>query len=300
MLFKSNYLPHIIFIATTIIAALNYSISKILMPVYISPSAIILIRAITSVVFFFALYLFSEKEKIGKSNLLRLILASIMGIAANQLLFMEGLNKTTPINAALMMTSSPIFVIIISSIFLKEKISKLNLLGLLFAASGAISILLYSFKIAAHQVLIGDIYILLNAFCWAVFLILIKPIIMKYKTTTIMPLLFMIGTIGILPFAWNDLVSTNFNLFSSEAWYSLFFIIIFSSWFAYYFNIHALKFVHPSIAGVYIYLQPVLTSFFAVWLEKDQISLEKIIFSIIIIAGIYLVSIKPKNELRPK
>lgn len=285
-------------VATTLVAGINYSIAKILMPDFISPAAIILVRCISAVVFFGALYLFSPKEKIAKADLLKILMASMVGIAANQLLFMEGLNKTTPINAALMMTCSPIIVFLVAAWILKEKITWIKILGIALAASGAVSLLLHSFSVAAHQILVGDIYIILNACCWAFFLVLIKPLVAKYRTTTIIPLLFGFGLIMVFPFGINDLLATDFVAFTTSAWLALIFVVVFSTLFAYYLNIHVMKFVDPSIAGIYIYLQPVLATFFSVSLGKDILSSEKIIFSLLIFSGVYLVSKRRREETR--
>lgn len=292
---NKNYLPHLILIATTLVAGINYSVAKVLMPDFISPAAIILVRCISAVLFFATLYLFSPKEKIAKADLLKILLASTLGIAANQLLFMEGLNKTTPINAALMMTCSPIIVFLVAAWILKEKITWVKIVGITLAASGAVSLLLHSFSIDAHQILVGDIYIILNACCWAFFLVLIKPLVVKYRTTTVVPLLFGFGLILVFPFGINNLLATDFMAFTTTAWLALIFVVVFSTLFAYYLNIHVMKFVDPSIAGIYIYLQPVLATLFSVALGKDILSNEKVLFSLLIFSGVYLVSKKRRE-----
>lgn len=290
---KRTLLPHIILLGTTLIAGINYSIAKVLMPDFISPSAIILTRSISSVFFFGILWFISPKEKIEKRDLKQIILASFLGIASNQLLFMEGLNKSTPINAALMMTSSPVIVFLVSALIYKERITLVKILGIVLAASGAISLLLHSFSIAAHTILLGDIYIIMNASCWALFLVIIKPLVTKYRTTTIIPVLFLFGFMMVLPFGAHDFVHTQFAAFTTVAWLALAFVIVFSTWVAYYLNIHVMKFVNPSIAGIYIYLQPVLATIFSLMLGKDELSVEKIFFSLLIFSGVYLVSKRP-------
>ncbi len=262
------------------------------MPQFIGPSGIIFVRCMAAAVFFSCLYIFSPKEKILKTDLYKIIMASALGIAANQLLFMEGLNKTTPINASLMMTSSPIIVFIVAAIYLKEKITWAKVAGISLAASGAIALLLHSLAIAAHNILVGDIFIILNACCWALFLVRVKPLVTKYRTTTIMPLLFIFGFAFIFPFGYSDFQKIVFNQFTLQAWWALGFVIVFSTLFAYYLNIHVLKFINPSIAGVYIYMQPVLATFFSIVLGKDMLTVEKIIFSLLIFSGVYLVSKK--------
>lgn len=286
------YLPHLLLLATTVVAGLNYSISKILMPEFILPFGIVFIRCVVAVVFFSVVYMFSPKEKIDTKDILKIGLASALGIACNQLLFIEGLNMTTPINASLMMTSSPIIVFLVSAIILKEKITWVKIVGIALAASGAISLLLHSFSMEAHSILVGDIFIILNACCWALFLVVIKPLVVRYRTTTIIPFLFIFGLIMVIPFGIGDFRAINFEHFTSKAWLALGFVIVFATLFAYYFNIYVLKFIDPSIAGIYIYLQPLLATVFSIFLGKDYLTFEKVLFSLFIFSGVYLVSRK--------
>jgi drug/metabolite transporter (DMT)-like permease len=287
-----NISPHYIFLFTTLIAGFNYSISKILMPQYISPSAIIVVRSISAVLFFSLLYLFSTKQKVNQRDFWRLVLAAFLGIAANQLLFMEGLNKTSPINASLMMTSAPVLVLLTSIWMKKERFTIYKLIGLVCAGMGALMLLAHSMSIDSHEVMLGDVYILLNAACWALFLVVIKPIITKYHTTTVMPILYLLGLMFVLPFGWQDFIHTNFRAFSIEAWLALGFVIVFATWIAYFLNIYGLKHVNPSAAGVYIYLQPVFSTIISITMGKDELNFEKVVFSIFIFVGIYLVGVK--------
>ena len=106
------------------IYGLNYSIAKDVMPGYIEPLGFIFVRAIGATVLFWLVSLFYPWEKIKRKDLGRLILSGFFGVALNQMLFFKGLNSTTPINAAIMMTINPIMVLALSAIFLKEKLKE--------------------------------------------------------------------------------------------------------------------------------------------------------------------------------
>ena len=112
------------------------------MPDYIGPSGFILLRVIGGSFLFFLTYIFFIKEKVNSSDLVRLIFCGLFGVAINQLFFFEGLNLTTPINAAIIMTVSPILVIIFSAIIIKEKITIRKIFGIFLGLTGAATLIL--------------------------------------------------------------------------------------------------------------------------------------------------------------
>jgi drug/metabolite transporter (DMT)-like permease len=289
----NNFKVHSILLFTALIAGINYSVSKVIMPEFVGPAAIIVIRGVSASIFFWILYLFLLKEKIDyKKDFIRIFLCAFFGIACNQLLFYEGLNLTTPINASLLQCSVPAFVLLISAIVIREKITALKILGIFLGASGAVLLLVNSARQAAHVHYMGDLMIILNALSYAFFLVLIKPLMTKYNGLTIVAWVFGLGTIMTFPFGYNELVRIHWLAMPDYAIWSLAFIVIFSTIIAYYLNVTVLKFVNPSVAGIYVYIQPVLTTLVAVWFGKDHLTIEKAFYSLVIFAGVYLVSVR--------
>ena len=115
----NNILPHLALFLVNLIYALNYSIAKDVMPDYIGPSGFILLRVVGGSLLFFLTYIFFIRENVELKDIVRLLFCGLFGVAINQLFFFEGLNLTTPINAAIIMTVSPILVIIFSAIIIK-------------------------------------------------------------------------------------------------------------------------------------------------------------------------------------
>ena len=68
------------------------------------------------------------------------------------------------------------------------------------------------------------------------------------------------------------------------------YVIVATTFFAYLFNIYALKVLSPTVASSYIYLQPVLAGAFAVWMGKDSITILKVVAAALIFLGVYMVS----------
>lgn len=284
---------HLILLTTAMIGGFNYSISKIVMPFYIQPSAIILIRGFSSIIFFWFIHLFFIREKISdKKDFIQLFLCSLFGITINQILFYEGLNLTAPINAALLQCSVPVFVILISAYMIKEKITWIKTTGLIIAAAGAVLLLMHSSRSQLSSSHAGDIMMILNAASYALFLVMVKPLTEKYDPFTVVKWIFLIGTIMSLPFGYHQLIIVKWEALPAHVWLSLGFIVIFATLITYYLNIGVLRFVNPSIAGIYVYLIPVFASVIAIALNQDKLTYEKAGYSLLIFGGVYLVSRK--------
>ena len=95
-----------------------------------------------------------------------------------------------------------------------------------------------------------------------------------------------------MPVGWNEFHSIDWNAFTPSIWFELSFIVIATTFFAYLFNILALKTADPSLAGSYIYVQPALATIFAMILGRDDLNGIKILAMLLIFIGVYLVSIR--------
>jgi drug/metabolite transporter (DMT)-like permease len=293
LLHVNNFRAHCILSFTALIAGFNYSISKIIMPEFVLPAAIVVIRGISASIFFWIIYLSFSREKIDyKNDLPRIFLCALTGIACNQLLFFEGLNLTTPINASLLQCGVPVFVLVISAIMIREKITGMKILGVFLGALGAVLLLVSSALGSAGVHYVGDLLIIINALSYAFFLVLIKPLMAKYKGLTIAAWVFGLGTMMTFPFGYQDILRIQWQSMPAYALWSLAFIVVFSTIIAYYLNITVMKFVNPSVAGIYIYVQLVFTTLIAVWFGKDHLTFEKALYSLIIFTGVYLVSVR--------
>jgi drug/metabolite transporter (DMT)-like permease len=113
---------HLFLFLANLIYAVSFTITKDVVPHFINPFGAIVIRVTIAGLLFVAYKFTFIKERIERKDFGLLILCGLFGVAINQLLFFKGLAITTPINAALMMTMTPILVLILSGIFHDEKI----------------------------------------------------------------------------------------------------------------------------------------------------------------------------------
>ena len=295
----NNILPHLALFLVNLIYALNYSIAKDVMPDYIGPSGFILLRVIGGSLLFFLTFIFFIKENVELKDIVRLLFCGLFGVAINQLFFFEGLNLTTPINAAIIMTVSPILVIIFSAIIIKEKITIRKLLGIFLGIVGAATLILKSGSISLDNTFfVGNILIFINATSYSIYLVLVKTLMTKYNPITVMFYVFSFGLIFVLPFGLNELLEVKTQSFSKIIYLKVAFVVICTTFLAYLFNAFALKTLNPSVVSTYIYLQPVLASVVAIFLKSDSLDFIKILSALFIFSAVYLVSIPTKKTIR--
>jgi drug/metabolite transporter (DMT)-like permease len=281
------------FLATSIYG-INHTIAKEVMPIYIGSSGFIMLRLLGATSIFWLISLFAPKEKIERGDFLKIIFASILGMCINMLAFFRGLELSTPINSGVIITLSPVLVLILSYFFLKEKITIKKILGILIGFSGAVFLILNSSKtgINAPNIPLGNSFFLLNASAYAGYLIIVKPLTRKYNIFTLMKWLFLIGLILSTPITFNQFIEVKWTELPWFAIWRMGYVVIGTTFLTYLFNIYALKKLSPTTVGSFIYLQPIITILFALITANDTLDTTKILSCILVFIGVYLVSFK--------
>lgn len=279
----------------TLIYAATFSIAKQVMPMYIKPFGFILIRVIVATIGLIVFHRIFIKEKIhDKSDYLKLFVCAVFGVAANMLLFFKGLSITTPINAAVLMMYTPIFVVLFAAIWLKEKITIQKVVGVLLATFGAVLLIGgRNFNFSSTGVW-GDVMVALNAIIYAFFLVYAKSLMQKYHPLTVTLYTFLFGLFIVIPFGFNEFSEIDFIAFPKIIWVYVLFITVGSTFVTYVLSSYALKHASSSLVGTYIYLQPVLATLIAIAFGTDLLTLEKLIFICIVFVGVYFASFKKK------
>ena len=283
-------IAHILLFLVNLFYGANFIISKMVMPAFILPQAFILIRVSITVTLFFIIGAFWGTEKIDKKDFPLLIACSFFGVVINQELFFAGLNITTPINGALIMIMTPILVMLISFLRGNESLTWQKVTGLILGSAGAIIIISGRGLNFSSKTALGDFYILLNASSYAIYLVIVRPLMKKYHPMTIIKWVFMLGLPWVVLFGAKQFSEIQWHSFTTQAVLSLIFVVIFATFCVYLFNIVALRDVKSSVVGAYIYLQPVLATLISIALGKDSFTIEKIVSAALIFSGVYFVS----------
>ena len=127
----------------SIIYGVSYTIAKDVMPMYVKPYGFILIRVLGATILFWMISFIGPKEKIELQDFPRIIATAFFGVAVNMLAFFKGLSYTSPISASVLMVTTPIIVLILSAIIMKERILKRKIFGILLGLLGASFLILY-------------------------------------------------------------------------------------------------------------------------------------------------------------
>lgn len=299
----SQFPAHAALFTANLIYGINYSLAKDVMGGgYIEASGFILLRALGAFsVFWLVSLIVGPRERVSRKDLLRLAGSAVFGVALNQLLFFNGLDLTTPINASIIMTMNPILVLIIASIVLRERLSTRKMLGVALGLSGALVLILFATQASnepgfSDQTAWGDLMVLINAASYGVYLVLVKPIMAKYKALTVVKWVFTFGVFLVLPFGYEQFARVSWSTLPGFIWGEIAFVVIGTTVFAYLLNIYALKKVSPSVVSMYIYSQPVLATLFAVLAGKDALEWLHLVAASGIFTGVYLVSVRAKRS----
>jgi len=275
-------------------------IAKSMMPVPFHPMQLWFMRSFGAVVIFWIVQRWFIQEKVARKDLVMLALCGLMGFAANQALFYEGLNLTTAVDASIIHVTNPIFVLIFASILINEKVTFIKIIGIALGASGALILILYGKMVnMATNSFEGNILVMLNMLCYAMYLVLIKPMVAKYHTMTILKWVSFFGFIFMLPFSISGLATLHLQAVSVQAWMGVAYVVVLNTVVAYFLINYALKTVEASMASFYTYLQPVIASVMSVSIGGEAITVPKIVAAALIFGGVFLVNRSKKNSIVP-
>ncbi|MEI6575791.1 MAG: DMT family transporter [Bacteroidota bacterium] len=292
-----NLQAHLSLFGSSLIFGVNYWIAKGMMPVFFDPFQIIFLRLSTAAIMFWAVSLFFPKEKVLRKDLILIAICAMLGVVINQILFFEGLQRTKPVETAILFTTSPILVLIMSHWLIKERITTTKSWGIAFGFIGAISIVMNGQVISlADTNMLGNLFIIINIISYSLYLVLVKPMMSKYHPMTVMKWVFLFGFIAVIPIAGPSISKINWEIITPFIWFSLSYVIIGSTFIAYLMITFSLKYLTPSVVGFYIYLQPFIATVTGILFYNSTITLVKVFAALMIFAGVYLVSKNPPRS----
>ncbi len=289
---SSTWLAHLALFAVALIYGANYTIAKeVLQSPSITADGFIWFRVLTGTLVFGLLYYASGREPIRRQDWKWLALCGLFGVAINQVFFFRGLHLTGPIHASLIMTTTPILVLLISSVASREKITLRKIVGILIGATGAMLLITNGEQVnfGSDQAL-GDLMILVNATSFGIFLVLVKSLMERYQAFTVLAWLFFFGWLFVSVVGLDDALRTDWQGFTPGMWWGFAYVMIATTCLTYLFNIYGLRRLPASVVSSYIYLQPLLASGIALLLDKDEGTVLKLVAAVAIFVGVFLVS----------
>lgn len=280
----------------TLIYGVSFTVAKEVMPQYVKPFGFIFLRVSGATLLFWTVGLFLRKERIDTSDYPRLLLGAVFGIALNQLSFFKGLSMTTPISASVIMVSSPILVLSFSAILLRERVTKRKLSGIFIGMIGAVVLIVFGKEIgSSSDASLGNLLIFVNATSYSLYLILIKSLTRKYQPITLAKWLYLLGLFMVIPFGIQEFNLIEWQGLPEGILWRIGFIVVFTSFLTYLLNLFAIRKLLPTTLSIFIYLQPVIATSYALLIGSDSLNLIKLLSTLLIFTGVFLVTHKPRS-----
>ena len=284
---------HAAILAANVLYGVGYVVAKGVMPVHLSALSLTFYRISCATLLFWLMGLFFSDTTMERKDMLRVAIAGVLGVSLNQFLFLKGLSLSSAIDASIVMTTNPIMVLVISAIVLRDHITFSKIVGIVLGASGAIFLVFFNKHGVASGNTLGILLLIANALSYAIYLVILKPVMFKYDAITMSKWLFLFGAIAYIPFSISDVSVAVVFTFPTWVYFSLAFVILGTTFLTYLLNVYALKTVKATTVSVYIYSQPAIAALTATLLGTDAFTWQKAVAALFVFAGVYMVSFSP-------
>ena len=297
---------HLALFFVNVLYGANHVLAKGVMPTYLTPNVFIFLRVAGATSLFWLVKSFLPSEKIRGKDLGLTALCGVFGVAINQLFFFHGLNLSSSINAAIIMTANPILVAVIAFIWLKDPLTISKVGGLILGTCGAVLLTLSSSTVSPEASL-GDILLFINALSYAIYLLLAKPLMKRYSPLTVITYVFTFGSLFVIlyPPTIPELLETNFSSFPAAIWAKIIYVVVGVTFFTYLLTNVGLRSLSATASSAYIYTQPVLVIAFAFLFAAlgisddytNTITWVKLVYMLLIFAGVWLVNRRKEKKV---
>lgn len=259
----------------------------------ITPTLLVDIRLLGAAALFWIASFFTKPEHVPHQDLLKLFFAALLGIVFNQGVYTIGLGMTSPVDASIISTSTPIFTMIIAAFYLKEPVTAKKVLGIFMGAIGAFLLIMSNGDSASTQDgnIWGDIICIIAEVCFASYLVFFKDLISRYSAITLMKWMFTYSVICIIPFSYTDLVAVDWASLDADLIFALSFLVFGATFFCYLLSPIGQKHLRPTVVSMYCYVQPIVATCIVVFYwGTSSFNLIKIAAIVLVFLGVYMVT----------
>jgi drug/metabolite transporter (DMT)-like permease len=262
--------------------------------------ALVTVRVLGATLVLLALNLATGGDRVhDRRDLLQLAVLGMLGIAANQTLFLYGLRHTTAVNATILVTTVPVFTVLGSVLTRREPASFLKFAGIALAGIGAVYLIGPERVSVAPDVTLGNALIVLGMICYAAYFLYSKSILRRYSSVTVSFYVMFFASFGVLPFGIDAVQQMSFRDISATVWIWVGYIIVFPTIVTYLLNLWALKRASSNTVAAYIYLQPVFAVAIApLILTGEHLTTRAALAGLSIFAGLALVILAELRQQR--
>lgn len=289
-------------LAANLIFGLNIPVTRALMAQWMSPLGYTVTRMLFGAMIFWVIGFFLRSQRVRGKDWLLMLVGGLSGFLGTQFLFSQSLRYTTPVVFSLLMALTPVIVLILSVIFLKEAVPRQKILGIGISISGALIIILGSSDAGTgSNNLLGMLFALLCALCYAIYLVLTRDISQRYPPVTIAKWMFLFAALPVVPFSFSALPQQ--RIYSGEgtplAFSLLAFALLFSTTIAFFLMPVGLKKLPASTVSIFMNMQPIIASAVAMTVGQDVFTWDKPLAALLVVFGVYLVTV-PRQSIRSR
>ena len=284
---------HMAILLANVIFGLGVPVTKALLDDWVTPMGYMASRCVGATILFWIVACFMPKEHVERKDLITIMLGGLLGFFISQTLTAEALKYTTPVYFSLVAALTPVATMLLAALFIKEKITGIKTLGVIFGISGALLMLFMSWSGGTgSNDLLGISLAVLSVLTWAVYLIITRKVSEKYSSVTQMKYVFLVSTIVTVPIA---LLTEPAQPLYSAAWQwsgvaEMAFIVLFATGLGYFLIPYAMKFLRATTVSVYTNIQPVVASLVAIAVQQDVFTWDKPVAAVLVLLGAYIVT----------
>lgn len=276
-----------------VIFGVGVPVTKLLLDNWLTPMAYMATRCIGAAAIFWLISLFLPKEHVERHDLLVIMVGGLLGFVVSQTLTAWALQYTTPVYFSLIATLTPVATMLCAAMLIGERMSAKGVVGVVFGIAGAMLMVFMNWQGGTgSNDLLGIFLAVLSLLTWAVYLIITRKVSARYTAVTQMKWVFLVSTVAILPFSWNDLCHA--TLYSSAWQWSgvaeMAFIVVFATVAGYFAIPYAMQYLKATTVSVYTNLQPIVASFIAIMLSQDVLTWDKPVALVLVLFSAWLVS----------
>jgi len=290
---EGNYKGHLAMFVANIFWGLMSPISKnILSSGWVDAISLTTFRMVGAAILFWSVSFFCPKERVPKEDLIKLFFAALLGIVFNQGSFIYGVSMTSPINASIVATTTPIITMIIAAIYLKEPITGKKAIGVLIGASGALLLISGSNNIitGSSSSIWGDLSCLSAQCFFSLYFVLFKDLISRYSPVTLMKWMFLYSSICCMPFSHDNIIAIDFATMPVDIYMGILFVVVFGTFICYFLMPIGQKTLRPTVAIMYNHVQPIVASIISVVWGFDTFGYTKTFAIVLVSTGVYIVT----------
>lgn len=262
----------------------------------VAPMALASMRIIGAAALFWLASCFLPRQQVRRCDLGKILLAGLFGVVLNQGSFTFGVGLTAPSDAALVTTTLPIITLVLSWLFLRERLSARKAAGVAASAAGAALLIASTARGTGGGNVWGDLLCLFSQLSAASYFVFFRRLLARYSPVTLMKWMFLSASVCALPFACHSWAQLPTAALEPKAWAGIAYVVAGATFLCYILMPVAQRVLRPTVVSLYNYLQPVVATGVAIWWGMDTFTLLKALCMGMIFTGVFLVSSSPTRR----